>query len=686
VPVTIREHEQSLKAAALCESLRIRDLLDNVAVQVDGSFVAGYELSGVNSYYANDEARNRTKTAFEALVRSLSEQSMRMQVRREIAEGAGNLIARYNREQRSSSAVLQTLDRVRTDQWRRKEAAGFYIEHHLHAYFIWNPRIHHQSADFEWKRNKRPSSSWSLSAAKCIERTRREHEDLLSEFESLLSGVEAALEATGMGVRRMTHNDIFLEIKRALNPLSDDRVPYRSPEHSIWYESARSQMTNVNIEDEQDDYLKIGGLLYSWITLKDPPDATFPGILRELLVMDFPLVINMEVTLPSQAKAVKQYKSRLRRMMAAQRDMHGGFRINVDAQVAEQQLVKMLQDLISSSLKSCQLSLSVAVRTSKPPRNRFELEEAGRVLADRRQRTLHAIARMNGARGIPETLAQKRLFFGGLPAMAGDNKREMDAITLHAADLLPIEMPWRGTPNSPAILLETPYRQLLPFSPFDSSLGNANLLTMGASGSGKTFLTQLLLLMLARLNAMVSILESGDSYRPLIELMGGRTINVDLEVSETLNPWDLPPGQTTPGNDKIAFLKNLTLHMLGDSPGSDRAMASLSSPFPDDGALDPVPIVRTGSVAPTIPRKWRNQWLNEDGRQSRRGRSISAQTPSSGRSDRGLFEESAPSRPQGSYEIRAATAGQAEARNRSSGVPNPIPHVERCREAEASRG
>jgi len=33
----------------------------------------------------------------------------------------------------------------------------------------------------------------------------------------------------------------------------------------------------VNIEDEQDDYLKIAGLLYSWISLKDLPDATFPG-------------------------------------------------------------------------------------------------------------------------------------------------------------------------------------------------------------------------------------------------------------------------------------------------------------------------------------------------------------------------------------------------------------------------
>ena len=67
MPVTTKEYEQSLSAAPLCEQLRIRDLLDNVAIQVDGSFVAGYELSGLNSYYASDEGRNRTKSALEAL-------------------------------------------------------------------------------------------------------------------------------------------------------------------------------------------------------------------------------------------------------------------------------------------------------------------------------------------------------------------------------------------------------------------------------------------------------------------------------------------------------------------------------------------------------------------------------------------------------------------------------------------
>jgi type IV secretory pathway VirB4 component len=572
VPLTAQKYDHLQSAPPLCEQLRIRDLLDDVAIQLDGSLVAAFELGGLQSYYASDETRNRTKELLEALIRSLPERSMRMQLRFEISEGTGDLVERHLRQQCSDNPVLRDLDHMRAGMWQKRESAGFYLRHFLHLYFIWNPRIHHQSPDFEWKRKMKGNGHWSPSATKCIERSKREHEDLIAEFNSLLAGVEATLQTTGMGIRRLTHQEIFIEIKRALHPLGNDNLPFRPNGSSLWYESARSQIANVNVEDEQDDYLKIGGLLYSWISLKDLPDATFPGILRDLLVMDFPLMINAEVTLPDQATAIKQYKSRLRKMTAAQKDFHGGFRLNVDAQVAEHQLIKVLQDLISSSLKSCQMSLVVAIRTSTQSRNRGEREEAERVLADRRQRVLHAIARMNGARGIPETLAQKRLFVGALPAMAERNRREQDLLTLNAADLLPLELPWLGTRHSPLMLFETPYRQLIPFSPFDASLGEANLLIMAKSGAGKTFMAQLFSLMMARANPQISILERGDSYRPLVELMGGRVIEVNLDAGETLNPWDLPQGETVPNKEKIAFLKNLTRHMIGDSPGSDNSL------------------------------------------------------------------------------------------------------------------
>jgi hypothetical protein len=111
----------------LCEQLKVRDIVDDLLVQVNGSFVAGYAVSGINSYYASDEERNRTKLSLEALVRSLPERSMRMQARFEITEGTGDLITRYNRERKNSSRVLQALDREHLDSWLKKDEDGFYL-------------------------------------------------------------------------------------------------------------------------------------------------------------------------------------------------------------------------------------------------------------------------------------------------------------------------------------------------------------------------------------------------------------------------------------------------------------------------------------------------------------------------------------------------------------------------------
>ena len=40
------------------------------------------------------------------------------------------------------------------------------------------------------------------------------------------------------------------------------------------------------------------------------------------------------------------------------------------------------------------------------------------------------------------------------------------------------------------MLSETPYRQLIPFSPFDSALSDANMLIMAKSGGGKAVSTR----------------------------------------------------------------------------------------------------------------------------------------------------------------------------------------------------
>jgi len=57
--MTLREYENSMHHPALCELLPVRDFLDGVMVRTSGSFVAGYQLGGMNSYYHSDEMRNR---------------------------------------------------------------------------------------------------------------------------------------------------------------------------------------------------------------------------------------------------------------------------------------------------------------------------------------------------------------------------------------------------------------------------------------------------------------------------------------------------------------------------------------------------------------------------------------------------------------------------------------------------
>ncbi len=567
--VTTRtQHELSMRSPAFSELLPVRDFLDGVMVRTSGAFVAGYELGGIHSFYSSGDERRLVKSLLEALLRSLPEVAMRLQLRFEILEGLGDLLPRYNQFQSNPNPNVQALDRVRVAQWTQKERVGAYVRDLLHAYFIWDPRLKpHREANSAWPRWL--NGGWNLSATKCLERTAREHETLLSEFNGLLAGVESSLEATGIQSRRMSGDDLFLELKRALSPLTDDRSSLRGRAESPAYQSPRSQVANVSIEEEGDDFLKINGLLYSFLSLKELPDATFPGLMRELMIQDVPLVVSVEFSVPDQARVIRTYKSRLRKMQAAQRDINNAYRFNPDAHVAEQQLMRVLEEVVSSSLKTCQVSLQIGVRTSMPIRTEREYEEARHTLAERRQRIVHAIGRMAGARAMTETLAKKRIFIGSLPGLAEPNQGEHDCLTLNGADLMPIELPWTGMRASPLMLVETPFQQLIPFSVFDPSLADANVLIMAGSGGGKTFLAQQLLLMAARSSPQICIIERGDSYQALVELMGGRVIEMSLDSAETINPWDLERGQSEPMREKVAFLKNLTRYMIGDHPGPD---------------------------------------------------------------------------------------------------------------------
>ena len=577
MPMTCAEHENKMKSPAVCELLPLRDLPDgdNVMVRTNGAFVAGYELRGILGYFATDDDRNQTKAMLEALFRSVPDVSMRVQFRYEISEHLGDLLNNYIVEQRASQPEVARLDMHRLSLWREKERSGYFFENRLHVYYIWDPRIHAKL--YHSVEQNRRLGGFTLSQRKAIQRTRKEHETCLAEFESILRGVEGSMEAAGLGGRRLDTQELFEELKHAQHPLRRDRRPYIPGESMIEYRSARDQAADANILNETETYLNIDGYLYGVVSLKELPDATFPGMLQNFSTLGFPVVISGQIVIPDQVKVLKSYKKRLQKMTAAQKDANGNFKSNPEAEVAQAQLMQVQRDIISSSLKTAKLSLSVVVRTSRPAVTMRDLEQSERELANRTQEVLNAFTHMNGAKAVAETIAKRRIFLGTLPGLGEADKRDQDMLTSNVADLVPVEMPWMGTRRSPLILFETPYRQLIPFSMFDPDLSDANGLLMAKSGGGKTLAAQQMLLMAARANPLISILERGDSYQPLVELMGGEMIEMSLDSDQTINPWDLPKGEDRPSNDQISFLKNLTRHMLGENTPPDLDIDLLDS-------------------------------------------------------------------------------------------------------------
>jgi hypothetical protein len=558
---------------AVCSLLKVRDFLDNVVVRMDGSYVAGFRVRGSLTYFGSVEERNELKARIDALLRTCPEESIRVQIRYEVNDQMGDTLSMYEEARRTSHPAAVALDEERVKDWKLRARDGEFLTRSLTFYFIWDPETHRRmmaSAGGPKTGAATFSQSFSLSRKTCITRARAQHEAILAQFGSILRGVESSMVAADFEPVRMSHEEMFLEIQTTISPFCPVRAKLRNHPLSVRYVSAREQLMNAGIEGMAESYVGINNLLWSVVTLKSLPEQTWPGLVRELQTLGFPLIVSTNIFIPNQAKVLAVYKQRHKKMLAAQVNHRGEFRLDMSAQVAAADLGEIQARIMSSATKACHVSLSIAFRTSQPFTTTAQLSDAEQQIADRREQILHVISRMDGATGLPESLgAQQRILFGTLPGQTEKDLRDMEVLSSNAADLSPVEMPWSGTPGSPMMLFPTPYRQLLPFSPFDQSLENANAIVAATSGTGKSMLVQKILLTAGRQDVKVSILERGDSYLNTVRYMGGRMITMSLDSKLTINPFDFETGVTELTNDHRSFLINLIRHMIGDSASSD---------------------------------------------------------------------------------------------------------------------
>ena len=418
MPTTTAEHNRSLITPGIYSLLPIRDFLpgaltpaDGVMVRTDGCYVAGFHLGGSLTYFGDDAAMNEMKARVEALLRTVPEESMRVQFRYEVVENANGLIDRYEALQRTESDVARRMDAIRIEGWRKEEEHSEFLTRLAAVYFIWDPALHERlnrtttSVLASHKDDSRaqaaqpaeiePSGGFPGSIKRLFKKTaapvsaesqaqigKKKHLSIVTQFESFLRGIESSLKTAGLNPSRMAADEFFAEVSRALSPNPISRRGFRPPNHLDTRPlTAREQLGSVSILDETEDYLNIDGYLYGCITMKVPPEATFPGIIRELLTCGFPLTISVHIVIPNQQKVIEKYKSRYKKMQAAQLDKDGNHKVDVGAAVQARELLEIQERLISGSCKTTQVSFSITYRTSKPATTSKEYEQAERQLA-----------------------------------------------------------------------------------------------------------------------------------------------------------------------------------------------------------------------------------------------------------------------------------------------------------------
>ncbi len=128
--------------------------------------------------------------------------------------------------------------------------------------------------------------------------------------------------------------------------------------------------------------------------------------------------------------------------------------------------------------------------------------------------------------------------------------------TGNAMHMAPLIAEWKGT-GTPTLQLYGRRGQVMHFDFFDNMEGNYNVAIAAASGSGKSFLLNEIILSYLGIGGRVWVIDVGRSYEKLCGLLGGEFIEFTPSAKICINPFT----HVQDINEELSLLKSLLARM-----------------------------------------------------------------------------------------------------------------------------
>jgi conjugal transfer ATP-binding protein TraC len=431
---------------------------------------------------------------------------------------------------------VKNLTQFRIDKLKAKDAAGELPRHEL-SLFVRRPL----------KRLLGKNSNLFSSKDKFVEIAEVEFGSEMSETLRLRDNIVKSLQQVGITSTAISQKKILEQVYSQWNPNRSNQIDlgYYDPEYVV------PGLIYSDVLNSEKGF-SIGTHHYRLVSLKSFPDVTTASMAQIMRELAFGSKLFVSIHVLDQQKVYESLQTDRRMAFSLARGRRSGVS-DLESEAKLQEIESLLASLISQGEKVFEFSFQVLLCSESEEELEIQVGE-----------TLSKIRQLAGAEAMQETLASFDIFCDlAIPNCRG-RERSKRIKTSNLSDFLPIYGPWEGHSRA-SVVLRSRLGSLVKFDPFSSNLPNHNILISGSSGSGKSVLANLLLLELLKENPKIYIVDVGNSYGRMCELMGGESVRLGIDMTLSLNPFDLPEGETVPSGEKIKFLVSLVEMMTKES-------------------------------------------------------------------------------------------------------------------------
>lgn len=354
------------------------------------------------------------------------------------------------------------------------------------------------------------SGDVGLSARKDIVKYAREHWDIENDFSSICDSITSPFRSICTGFAQADANEILSSLWRFYTGNPDaPRYSYEKP--------LRAYFGGWDFTKKW-GYLSLGNLddrLVSVLSVDMFPGMSRLGMINYLLAIDIPMTITMNIAPVSMPSAKSYLRKTMRRYetLLFKADPESGSRFD--------ELKQLLEDLEKTNNLLFDTEMYVVIEGNtlnelNNRRDRFLSEARGR------EYTIN-----------PEKAALELTFRAASPGYChvGSTDRDIRVKTENIADIAPV-LGHMKSAAKPVMLMAAPYQGVFGYDIFDPRLPAYHGLIFGATGSGKSFTMNLLMLSAMSQNPQVYIIDKGGSYKKITSILGGSYVDTtDSRVS-----------------------------------------------------------------------------------------------------------------------------------------------------------